>query len=150
VNWTEAQLADFIARDGCVSPTPNTADTSKPPFLPPSFLALGRLKTGEMNKTEAAYDAHLWRLHAAGEVLWHKFEGVKLRLADKTFYTCDFAVLKSDCVLEMHECKGFMLEDANVKLKVAASMYPFRFVLVKKTKGGWNIRPLASENGVAG
>lgn len=104
-------------------------------------LALGRLPVGTMNKTEAAYDAHLVALEAAGQVLWHKFEAVKLRLADNTFYTPDFAVLRSDGFLEMREVKGFMMDDANVKIKVAASIYPFRFMVVrvrpKKHGGGW-------------
>lgn len=60
------------------------------------MLALGRLKTGEMNKTEAAYAARLRALQAAGEVQWHRFEGMKLRLADNTFYTPDFAVMAAD------------------------------------------------------
>ncbi|HET7155113.1 MAG TPA: DUF1064 domain-containing protein, partial [Hyphomicrobiaceae bacterium] len=94
------------------------------------------------NKTEAAYDAHLQALRHAGAVLWHKFEAVKLRLADNTFYTCDFAVLAADGVLEMHEVKGFWQDDARVKIKVAASLYPFRFVavkaLAKKHGGGWS------------
>src|SRR3979490_1182329 len=105
-----------------------------------AFLALGRLKTGEMNKTEQAYDNHLQQLQQAGEILWHKFEAIKLRLADNTFYTCDFAVLTADCVLEMHEVKGgFWMEDSRVKIKVAAAMYPFQFVGVMpiaKNKGG--------------
>ena len=53
------------------------------------FYALGRLKTGEMNKTESAYSAHLEMLRIAGELLWHKFEGLKLRLADNTFLTVE-------------------------------------------------------------
>lgn len=85
-----------------------------------------------MNKAEQAYDAHLQQLRHAGEILWYKFEGVKLRLADNTFYTCDFAVLAKDGVLEMHEVKGFWQDDARVKIKVAASIYPFRFVAVRK------------------
>lgn len=101
------------------------------------LLALGRLKTGAMNKTEAAYDAHLQELQHAGEILWHKFEAIKLRLADNTFYTSDFAVIAADNVLELHECKGFWQDDARVKIKVAASLYPFRFVAIKKVKGGW-------------
>jgi hypothetical protein len=104
-------------------------------------FALGRLPTGTMNKTEAAYDAHLQMMRHAGEVLWHKFEAVKLRLADNTFYTCDFAVLAKDGVLEMHEVKGFWQDDARVKIKVAAATYPFRFVAMtakaKKHGGGW-------------
>lgn len=35
-----------------------------------SLLALGRLKTGVMNKTEAAYAAHLEQRKHAGEVTW--------------------------------------------------------------------------------
>lgn len=123
------------------------ADTSAPPFALPAatagLYALGRLKTGEMNKTEAAYDQHLWSRFFAKEILWHKFEAVKLRLADNTFYTCDFAVLTADCVLEMHEVKGYWQDDARVKIKVAASLYPFRFIAVtprtKKNGGGYDV-----------
>ena len=43
-------------------------------------------KTGTGNETEAAYAATLSALHHAGEVGWFKFEGIKLRLADNTFY----------------------------------------------------------------
>ncbi|MDT3457364.1 hypothetical protein ROV96_19500 [Stenotrophomonas pavanii] len=70
------------------------------------MLALGRLKTGEMNRTEAAYAEHLRALQAVGNVQWHRFEGMKLRLADKTFYTPDFAVMAADGVMECHEVKG--------------------------------------------
>jgi hypothetical protein len=35
--------------------------------------------------------------------------------------------------LELHETKGFMRDDAAVKLKVAAGMYPMRFYLVEKS-----------------
>lgn len=104
-----------------------------------TFLALGRLKTGEMNKTEYAYAQHLELQKRAGEVLWYKFEGVKLRLADNTFYTCDFAVLRTDRVLCMDEVKGFWKDDARVKIKIAADMYPFRFRAVTKSKSGWEV-----------
>lgn len=106
-----------------------------------TYQALGRLKAGQMNKTEAAYEQHLKALQQAGEVLWYRFEGIKLRLADNTFYTPDFAVMRSDLSMELHEVKGFWTDDARVKTKVAADQYPFRIVAVKaKTKksgGGW-------------
>lgn len=105
--------------------------------------ALGRLKTGQMNKTEAAYDTHLAALQAAGLVLWRKFEGLKLRLADNTFYTPDFAVMRADGTMECHEVKGFWQDDARAKIKIAADMYPFRFIAVKvkpkKDGGGWAV-----------
>ncbi len=105
-----------------------------------AMYALGRLKAGTMNKTETAYAAHLDALQFAGHVLWYKFEGIKLRLADSTFLTVDFAVMRADGVLEMHEVKGFMQDDANAKLKVAAAMYPMVFKLVRKAKGGeWDV-----------
>lgn len=133
MNWSEQQYLAILARHPW-------SDISQAPFKLPANeagrFALGRLPAGAMNKTEAAYNAHLWTLHHAGEVLWHKFEAVKLRLADKTFYTCDFAVLPASGVLEMHEVKGFLEEDANVKMKVAASIYPFKFIVVRKRKGG--------------
>ena len=108
-----------------------------------AMYALGRLKTGSMNKTEAAYDAHLAALQHAGQIKWRKFEGLKLRLADNTFYTPDFAVMAADGVIECHEVKGFWQDDARAKIKVAADIYPFRFIAVKartkKAGGGWEV-----------
>lgn len=108
-----------------------------------NIQALGRLKTGQQNKTEKAYDNELNNRLFLGDILWYKFDGMKFRLADNTFYTPDFAVMLSDGQIEIHEVKGFWQDDARVKIKVAADMYPFRFIAVKaKTKksgGGWEI-----------
>lgn len=110
------------------------------------LYALGRLKTGEMNKSEAAYCAHLELLKRAGEVLWYRFEGIKLRLADNCFITVDFAVMLANGQLEMHDVKGskaIYSEDAKVKMKCAAEAYPFVFRVAfpqpKKLGGGWLI-----------
>lgn len=104
--------------------------------------ALGRLKTGTLNKTEQAYEALLKEWQHLGIVAWFKFEGMKLRLADNTFYTPDFAVMLANGQIEMHEVKGFWQDDARAKIKIAADMYPFRFVAVrpkaKKDGGGWD------------
>lgn len=108
-----------------------------------SLQALGRLKTGQMNKTESEYCQLLELRKRAGEIVWYRFEGVKLRLADNTFYTPDFAVMLSTGEMEMHEVKGFWADDARVKIKVAAEQYPFRFIAVKpkakKAGGGWEV-----------
>ncbi|WP_268625553.1 DUF1064 domain-containing protein, partial [Escherichia coli] len=90
--------------------------------------ALGRLKTGQMNKTESAYCQHLEQRKRAGEIAWYRFEGIKLRLADNTFYTPDFAVMLATGEMELHEVKGFWTDDARVKTKVAADQYPFRII----------------------
>jgi hypothetical protein len=111
-------------------------------YQPKSF-ALGRLKTGQMNKTEQAYANHLKARAAVGEIAWFKFEGIKLRLADNTFYSPDFAVMLQSGEMEMHEVKGFWQDDARAKIKIAADLYPFRFIAVKvqakKDGGGWQI-----------
>lgn len=110
--------------------------------MKPAIQALGRLKTGQMNKTEAAYASLLENRKRAGEVAWYAFEGIKLRLADNTFYSPDFAVMLASGEMECHEVKGgFWQDDSRVKIKVAAGMYPFRFIgvmpLPKKDGGGW-------------
>lgn len=88
----------------------------------------GPAKVGVMNKTEAAYAATLDQRKYDGEVAWYRFEGMKFRLADNTFYTPDFVVLLADGALEAHEVKGMWQDDARAKLKIAADMYPLRFV----------------------
>lgn len=98
------------------------------------YRTLGRLPAGKANKTEAAYGDFLELRKRAGEVLWYKFEGMKFKLADNTFYTPDYPVLLADYTMEMHEIKGFMTEDANVKIKIAADLYPFKFIIVRKGK----------------
>jgi len=109
--------------------------------------ALGRLKTGTMNATEARYEADVLKpmLHA-GQILWYRFEGIKLRLADNTFLTVDFPVMGADGQLRMIDVKGGLAvisDDARVKMKVAADQYPFAFSMVyprkKKLGGGWEV-----------
>lgn len=107
------------------------------------MFAAGRLKVGEMNKTESMYSAMLHQRVIDGDVAWFKFEGMKLRLADNTFYNPDFAVMLSTGELQIHEVKGYMMDDANVKIKVAAELYPFRFFVcrtkAKKDGGGFSV-----------
>jgi len=102
------------------------------------FYALGRLRKGQRNKTEAAYEKHLELLLHAGEIWWYRFEAIKLRLADNTFLTMDFAVINNQGQLELHDVKPtkrLVMEDANVKLKVGAEQYPFIFKKIWPLKG---------------
>ncbi|HDY7061951.1 MAG: DUF1064 domain-containing protein [Klebsiella pneumoniae] len=108
-----------------------------------NMQALGRLKAGQMNKTEEAYCSYLELRRRYGEIAWFRFEGIKLRLADNTFYTPDFAVMLANGQMELHEVKGFWTDDARVKTKVAADQYPFRIIGVTKLQakagGGWKV-----------
>lgn len=100
--------------------------------------ALGRLPKGTLNKTEQAYEDRVLKpALLSGEIAWYRFEGVKLRLANNTFYTPDFAVMRRNGEIEIHEVKGFWTDDARVKTKVAAAQYPFQFIAVQRVKGEW-------------
>lgn len=102
-------------------------------------IARGRTRgrSKRMNKTETAYAQHLQLLQHAGEITWFAFEALKLRLADATFYEIDFVVLVRSGELEIHEVKGHWEDDARVKIKVAAQLFPFRFIAVKKDGQNW-------------
>jgi hypothetical protein len=43
----------------------------------------------------------------------------------------------TDATIEIHEVKGHWEDDARVKIKVAASLYPLRFVGITREKGAW-------------
>jgi hypothetical protein len=45
--------------------------------------------------------------------------------------------MSADGSLQAHEVKGFWTDDARVKIKVAAEMYPIQFIAIKKEKGEW-------------
>lgn len=99
-----------------------------------TLLALGRMKAGRMNNTEFAYSKVLELSKASGRVLWYSFEGITLRLADRTTYTPDFIVMLENGEIEVHEIKGFWTDDAKVKIKVAAEKFPFRFIALRYNK----------------
>lgn len=90
-----------------------------------------------MNKLEKVYSEYLFFRKKAGDILDYKFEAIKLRHAPNTFYTPDFMVHTTDGYIEMHETKGFWEDDARVKIKVAAEVFPFRFVAITRSKDGW-------------
>lgn len=102
---------------------------------------------GRMNKTEESYSHYLESLRQRGLIESWQFEPIKLRLADKTFYSPDFLIVTAEEMLEFHEVKGRVgpgpggwMDDARVKIKVAAEMYPmFLFVGASRIKDGWKI-----------
>ncbi len=146
LRFSEEEYEVLMKRTGsrAAPPPANTVPNVQPAPLKPQdrMLALGRLPDGEMNKTEAAYAAQLELEKQAGEITSYDFEAVKLRLGKKTFYTSDFLVRLKNGELELREVKGYWKDDARVKIKTAAYLYPmFRFVGITKVRkrdgGGW-------------
>jgi len=125
-NWTQANI-DRIR---------NKTDKKVDKTLPASF-ALGRMKAGKMNKTEAAYANYLEKQKQFGDVAWYAFEPMNLKLADKCFYRVDFLVMLKSGQLECHEIKGFLTDDSLVKFKVAGQKFPFVFRMIALKKGVW-------------
>lgn len=106
--------------------------------------ARARRVPGVMNKSESAYASELERRRTEGEIEYWAYEKMALRLAKNTSLTVDFLVITSDGYVEFHEVKPkgkFIKEDAWVKLKTAAAMFPhFTFYVVRPlSKGEWSI-----------
>ena len=101
---------------------------------------------GEMNKTEERYAIDL---AARTDIAYVWFDEWTFKLAKDTRYTPDFIVLLKDGTLEAHEVKGFMEDDAWVKLKVFAEKFPLRTLLVKakaeRDGGGWDIKEVGQK-----
>jgi hypothetical protein len=106
----------------------------------------GVREDGYRSKLEARYAEQLDGDRFGGLVAKWSYEALKLRLADRTFYTPDFFVVTVERRIELHEVKATWeaahQEDARVKLKVAAELFPeFRFFGITPAAcagGGWD------------
>lgn len=93
----------------------------------------------KLNKTEARYLQWLKRTQPHCRI---GIQDITLRLANGVRYTADFSTWDSqESKLTLHEVKGFMRDDAWVKLKVAAHEFPmYDFLLVTAGQAGaWKI-----------
>jgi len=92
----------------------------------------------KMTQLEARYAATLEYLKRNGVLMDYRFEALKFRLAKRTWYTPDFLLIYPSRY-EVHETKGFWEDDARVKFKACADLYPwFHFVAItERKKGEW-------------
>jgi hypothetical protein len=104
-----------------------------------------------MNKAEEKYAAVLEAQKLAGDIDAYVYEGIKLKLADNTYYSPDFVVVTPEYVT-LIELKArwrkrdgtsvtHWEDDARVKYKVAAEQFWwFRFAVVYYDKAhGWKM-----------
>ncbi len=126
-----------------------------------------RHKPGRMNNTEFEYSKNLELLKKNGTILDYSFECTKIKIGDDCWYTPDFRVIRnaeypqmsseSVHLIEFHEVKGttkkrqskgvvakpFIEDDAMVKIKAAAELHPFKFILTwKDLNGQWEYREI--------
>jgi len=124
------------------SPAQPILTTTEPVSTPVNGRGRIRQNAQGLNKTEQAF--HDWLNAEWPGVVFHT-QSVTLKIANGCRYTPDEFCCFTDTGCEAWEVKGFMRDDAAVKLKVAASLYPwitFHLVtkLPKKKGGGWNIQ----------
>jgi hypothetical protein len=107
--------------------------------LPASVQARYRpaRKTRQMNGWEREYQESL---KINPDVLWWRYETLRLRLADGAWYKPDFMVAHKDGSIFLIEVKGHQRAAAVVRFKVAAEQYPmFNFRMVGKSGGAFTV-----------
>ncbi len=160
MNWTAEQLQSYYDRlkqggDAICGQDNHSLVLESPcnaaPVGTEAGAAFKSALKHRMNRWETEYAGVLDARRMMGGVVWWGFEAIKLRLADNTYYTPDFAVITNWEApndiwvreLEFHEVKGFWRDDARVKIKVSAELFPFKFIAVQKLKksegGGWKV-----------
>ena len=101
----------------------------------------GLISEARMNGLERDYRDYLALLLMGGRMQRFDFEPCKLRIAGDflTTYTPDFRIVLNDGGIEYHEVKGRWMEDARVKIKVAAAQHPFVFRAItrRRKRDGW-------------
>jgi len=103
------------------------------PKPPPS-----RHEPDGMNKLERTFHARLQEAVRQRIFIAALREPLVLRLAGNTTYKPDFWTIALPSTMTFWEVKGFMRDDAAVKLKVAAAQAAwFRWVLVQRDRGRW-------------
>jgi len=113
-----------------VRPPPAQTDATAPRQTPKQPL---------LNKTETRWCSVL---EGRGyKTVWK--QAIRLKLAERLHYTPDFAVIRLG-VLTFYEVKGaFERDDAIVKLKAAAKLFPqFDFIKAKWANGQWTETPI--------
>lgn len=108
-----------------------------------------RKVAGVMNKLEARYAAFLKEQEQLGYVAWWAYEPMKFKLADRTYWTPDFIIMRPDGAIEVHDTKGttskagvkkpFAEEHSKIKIKACADKFPFRFFVAWLNAGVWQL-----------
>lgn len=131
------------------TPHPRTAHLDFPPdrAAKPAKKAGPRIRQNSegLNKTEQAFFEYLKAMYP------HRFvnaQALTLKIANGCRYTPDFSVAGfhdgAPENVECYEVKGFMRDDAAVKIKVAATAYPWItfFLVTRGNFDSWNLQKI--------
>lgn len=107
----------------------------------PSFSIKPTFDESRLNKTEKLFLSDL-RMRQTSVI---GIQSITLKLGDDCRYTPDFWEVDGVGNFTFYEVKGFWRDDARVKIKVAARLFPWaRFYAVQRLQGRWKyeqIRP---------
>ncbi len=138
-----SMLVSEIEREAAGGEPAKVVRTFTVPDVAPKGRRLLKQDTKGPNKLEQEFHAFLREEWKPDECLIYA-QGLTLMLANGVRYTPDFVVVDAADKVLAFETKGFMRDDAGVKVKVAARVFPWiKFHLVtkrrKKDGGGWAI-----------
>ena len=136
--WSQDELDEFYIRRQDWTEFAGTPDAG-PDQIPKPIIPDSR-----MNKTEARFADYLEQLKHMKEIMAWLFEPMKFILAQNvkrarngTVYIPDFLAVYPGH-FTFYEVKGFWRDDALVKIKVAADMFPwFNWIAVQWKKDQW-------------
>lgn len=116
--------------------------------IPRPVATAPRRQPGVMNRYEAAYAEVLT---ADPSVFEWWFEKMRFVIGEKCSLTPDFVIQRTSGALEIHDVKGgFVRDDALVKLKVVASVFPYPvYMAIKRPKrdgGGWELKRVGNNS----
>lgn len=106
-------------------PEPEPEPIEIPPLVPYAAMNVGAdaIALGALNKTETRFYEIL---KSREEYVWIGVHTMRFRLAANTHYTPDFTTLGRDGILTQWDAKGgWTFEDAQLKMKLVARMFPF-------------------------
>jgi len=114
---------------------PIVIETKAPTVTAASMLPKVSTDEAKLNKTEKARLDYLRMLDFDVKV-----QAITLKIADDCRFTADFTYLDFNGRMIFEDVKGFQREDALIKIKNCARQFRFfDFVIVKKTKSGWDV-----------
>ncbi len=95
------------------------------------------------SELEVEYNSRLKIMKLAGEIQDYWYHAIRLKVGGKgentrtSWYTPDFMVLTNDHTLEMIEVKGYKRNAEMVRIRAAADLYPYDFIVASKPKQSW-------------
>lgn len=112
-----------------------TSDPMYDRTLPDGMVVKKSTDVENLNKLETAW----YEIMKRRGFVWLGVQNITIKLADRCRYTPDFSAVTQEGRFHFYETKGFMRDDANVKIKTAARLFPWaKFILVTRIEGEWN------------